>query len=110
MKLFLRAASVAALLVAYAGAWAKQPDSPRRAIVGDLLARADAYYEVAWPGIRALPTFFRRPVAAAASAYRGIHREIRRNDFDNLTRRAHTSTARKVLLAGAGLLDARRAS
>lgn len=81
-----------------------------RSAVGDLLARADAYYEVAWPGIRALPTFFRRPVAAAASAYRGIHREIRRNDFDNLTRRAHTSTARKVLLAGAGLLDARRAS
>lgn len=81
-----------------------------RAAVRELLARADAYYEVAWPGIRALPAFFRRPVAAAASAYRGIHREIRRNDYDNLTRRAHTSTARKVLLAGAGLLDSRRAS
>jgi phytoene synthase len=81
-----------------------------RSLVEELLARADAYYEVAWPGIRALPPFFRRPVAAAASAYRGIHREIRRNDFDNLTRRACTSTARKILLAGAGLLDARRAS
>lgn len=81
-----------------------------RSAVGELLDRADAYYEMAWPGIRALPPFFRRPVAAAASAYRGIHREIRRNDFDNLTRRAHTSTARKVLLAGFGVLDARRAS
>ncbi len=83
---------------------------PYRAAVRELLARADAYYEVAWPGIRALPSSFRRPVAAAASAYRGIHREIKRNDYDNLTRRACTSTARKVLLAGAGLLDARRAS
>jgi phytoene synthase len=81
-----------------------------RSAVRELMARADAYYEVAWPGIRALPSFFRRPAAAAASAYRGIHREIRRNDYDNLTRRAHTSTARKMLLAGAGLLDARRAS
>jgi phytoene synthase len=81
-----------------------------RAVVRELMARADAYYEVAWPGIRALPPFFRRPVAAAASAYRGIHREIRRNDYDNLTLRAHTSTARKVLLAGAGLIDSRRAS
>ena len=81
-----------------------------RSALGELLARADAHYEVAWPGIRALPPFFRRPVAAAAAAYRGIHREIRRNDFDNLTRRAHTSTARKVLLAGFGLLDARRPS
>jgi len=81
-----------------------------RAAVRELMARADAYYEVAWPGIRALPSFFRRPVGAAASAYRGIHREIRRNEYDNLTLRAHTSTARKMLLAGAGVLDARRAS
>jgi phytoene synthase len=81
-----------------------------RATVHALIGRADQYYEKAWPGIRALPAFFRRPVAAAASAYRGIHREIRRNGYDNLTMRAHTSTARKILLAGAGLLDASRAS
>ena len=84
-------------------------DAYREAIKG-LLARADAYYEVAWPGIRALPSFFRRPVAAAASAYRGIHREIRRNGFDNLNYRAHTSIARKIMLAGAGIADSRRAS
>ena len=81
-----------------------------REAVQELLERADGYYDAAWPGIRALPTFFRRPVAAAAVAYRGIHREIRRNGYDNLTRRAHTSTARKVLLASAGLLESRRAS
>ena len=81
-----------------------------RAAIRELLARADAYYEVAWPGIRALPSFFRRPVAAAASAYRGIHREIRRSGFDNLNHRAHTSLARKIMLAGAGIVDARKAS
>jgi phytoene synthase len=81
-----------------------------RAAVRELLARADAYYEVAWPGIRALPAFFRRPVAAAASAYRGIHREIRRNGFDNLNHRAHTSFARKIMLAGAGIVESRKAS
>jgi len=95
------------------GAMAREEDpisEAYRSAVRDLLARADAYYEVAWPGIRALPSFFRRPVGAAASAYRGIHREIRRNGYDNLTLRAHTSTARKMVLAGAGVLDARRAS
>lgn len=81
-----------------------------RAAVRELLSRADAYYEEAWPGIRALPAFFRRPVAAAASAYRGIHREIRRNDHDNLTERAFTSLPRKVILAGSGLLESRRSS
>lgn len=83
---------------------------PYRNVVRELLRRADAYYERAWPGIRALPPFFRRPVAAAASAYRGIHREIRRNDFDNLGERAFTSLPRKVLLAGSGLFNARRSS
>lgn len=81
-----------------------------REAIQELLARADAYYEVAWPGIRALPSFFHRPVAAAASAYRGIHREIRRNGFDNLNERAHTSIARKVMLAGAVIADSRKAS
>ncbi len=81
---------------------------PYRTAVRELLARADAYYEEAWPGIRALPAFFRRPVAAAAAAYRGIHREIRRNDYDNLTERAFTSLPRKLVLAGSGLFNARR--
>lgn len=78
-----------------------------RSAIREVLTRADDYYEQAWPGIRALPSSFRRPVAAAAAAYRGIHREIRRNGYDNLTERAHTSLTRKVLLAGAGLVAAR---
>ena len=72
-----------------------------------MINAADVYYDQAWPGIRALPGFFRRPVAAAAAAYRGIHREVRKNGYDNLRRRAHTSTVTKLVLAAGGLLRCR---
>ena len=81
---------------------------PYTQVVEALLARADAYYGRAWPGIGALPSWYRRPVAAATAAYHGIHDEIRRNDFDNLRRRAHTSTLRKILLAAGGVTRAGR--
>ena len=85
-------------------------DESYRSAIRELVERSDAYYETAWPGIRALPPFFRRPVAAAAAAYRGIHREIKKNEYDNLTQRAYTSVARKVLLAGGGLVSGRKGS
>ena len=84
------------------GAWIR--------VVEALLSRADAHYARAWPGIRALPGWYRRPVAAAATAYRGIHDEIRGNGYDNLTRRAHTSRPRKLWLALTGVAGALRAS
>lgn len=80
------------------GAWVR--------VVEALLSRADAHYARAWPGIRALPVWYRRPVAAAATAYRGIHDEIRGNGYDNLTRRAHTSRSRKLWLALVGVARA----
>lgn len=76
------------------------------ALTEAMISAADVYYERAWPGIRKLPGFFRRPVAAAAAAYRGIHREVRRNRHDNLRRRAHTSTLTKLRLATVGLIRA----
>lgn len=72
-----------------------------------VLARADALYAHAWPGIRALPGWYRRPVAVAAEAYRGIHERIRRNRHDNLRLRAHTPISAKLRLAVAGLARAR---
>lgn len=78
-----------------------------RGMVEELLARAEAYYEEAWPGIRALPGWYRRPVAVAAEAYRGIHPEIRASGYDNLRRRASTGTAAKLLLAASGLARSR---
>lgn len=77
-----------------------------RDAVEELVARAEAYYEEAWPGIQALPAWYRRPVAVAAQAYRGIHREIRRNGHDNLRLRASTSASAKLVLAAAGLFRA----
>lgn len=80
-----------------------------RELVEELLARAEGYYQEAWPGIRALPGWYRRPVAVAAAAYRGIHGQIRANGYDNLRRRASTSSTLKVALAAAGLWRARGA-
>ncbi len=77
------------------------------AVVESMMAAADARYRQAWPGIRRLPGHFRRPVAAATAAYRGIHREVRRNGHDNLARRAHTNRLTKLVLAAGGLLRAR---
>jgi phytoene synthase len=80
---------------------------PYRRVLDLLMARADGWYARAWPGIRLLPPWFRRPVAVAAQAYRGIHREVRRNGYDNLRLRAHTSLAAKIVLAAGGLVRAR---
>jgi phytoene synthase len=83
------------------------PDSYKEAMEV-LMARADAYYDHARPGLASLPAFFRRPAAAAAEAYRGIHDEVRRNGYDNLTKRARTSLGRKMILGGYGVARAAR--
>lgn len=75
-----------------------------RRVVDEVMDRAEAYYEEAWPGIQTLPGWYRRPVAVAAQAYRGIHREIRRNAYDNLRLRARTSLSTKVALAAGALV------
>jgi len=75
-----------------------------RRVVDEVRARADAYYDAAWPGIRKLPGWYRRPVAVAAHAYRGIHGEIVRNGYDNLRVRARTSLSTKLALASGALL------
>jgi hypothetical protein len=72
-----------------------------------LVRVADAEYDHAAAAIERLPNFYRRPVAVAADVYRGIHDAIRANGYDNLTRRAYTSTLDKLKL-GAGALWSRR--
>ncbi len=82
------------------------PPLPRayRNLVEAAIERAERWYDVAWPGIRALPAHYRRPVAVAARAYAGIHGIVRRNGYDNLTRRASTSSLEKVVLGAGGLV------
>ncbi|HSW30281.1 MAG TPA: squalene/phytoene synthase family protein [Longimicrobiales bacterium] len=77
-----------------------------RTMIEALLERAEERYDEAWPGIRALPGWYRRPVAVAAQAYRGIHAELRRSGYDNLRRRASTGASAKLILAASGLLKA----
>ena len=74
-----------------------------RALMHELIGRADALYEFAAPGFADLPPKFARGSAVAATVYRGIHREIRRNGHDNLRRRAVTTLPRKLLLTMQGL-------
>lgn len=75
-----------------------------------LLGVAEEHYAAALEALPLLPASFARPVAVAAYVYRGIHDEIRKSGYDNLTRRAVTSPASKATLAARGLWNLRRAS
>jgi phytoene synthase len=93
-------------------AWCRQhipiPASYPR-LLDELMREADEAYALAFEAIPRLPVFFQRPVAVAAHVYRGIHRAIRRNGYDNLHRRARTTAPEKVLLAAGALWQLRAA-
>lgn len=71
----------------------------------ELIELAERDYAFALSGVRDLPSSFQRPVAIAAHVYRGIHVEIRRNNYDTLTRRAVTSTRSKALHAARAMWE-----
>lgn len=52
---------------------------------------ADRRYSVALAAVPALPSYAQRAVVVAAQIYRAIQAQIRRNGYDNLTRRAVVS-------------------
>jgi phytoene synthase len=81
-----------------------------RRLLEELMEAAETDYDRAFEAIPFLPRFFQGPVAVAANVYRGIHMEIRRNGFDNLSLRASTSLPRKMVLAIQGLFKLRLAS
>ncbi|MEL6233664.1 MAG: phytoene/squalene synthase family protein [Pseudomonadota bacterium] len=69
-----------------------------------LLAEAGRLYRRAETGIAALPLRCRPGIFAASRIYAAIGTDLARAGHDSITRRAHTSTAQKlVLLSGAGL-------
>jgi phytoene synthase len=78
-------------------------------LMQELVAVADADYDLAFEAIPALPVFFQRPVAVAARVYQGIHAELGRAGWDSLTRRSWTGLPTKLRLGGAALLELRRA-
>jgi phytoene synthase len=83
-------------------------DSAYRDLTEALIEAADADYRLADEAIPHLPAGFRRASAVASAVYRGIHREIRRNGYDNIRRRAYTSQSRKLVLAGGAFLSLAR--
>ncbi|MEO7086742.1 MAG: phytoene/squalene synthase family protein [Gemmatimonadaceae bacterium] len=74
-----------------------------RAAMETLMTIADAHYLRAFEAMPILPPAFRRSVAVAAEVYRGIHDEVRRNGYDTIRLRAHTTLPRKVALGSRGL-------
>lgn len=69
------------------------------AVMEEMMALAEQEYQEAWPGIAALPDFFRPAVAVAARVYAAIHEVVRANGYDTLRQRAVTSTTRKLAIA-----------
>lgn len=80
-----------------------------RAAMEEMMRVAESDYAAALEALPVLPRWFARPVAVAAHVYRGIHGRIRRNNYDNLRRRAYTMPATKGLLAGRALWQLHRA-
>lgn len=79
------------------------------AVLEEVMARADAGYGSAIQAVPKLPDEYRSAVAVAARVYQGIHREIRRNGYDSLRRRARTGLGRKVVLGLSSLRELARA-
>jgi len=72
------------------------------ALLRDLEGHASIAYRKAWEAIPLLSWRFGPSVAVAAEVYRGIHRSISRNGYNNLSSRAYTGLLRKsFLLVGA---------
>lgn len=78
-------------------------DGAYRRLMEELMRVADAGYGAGREAMQGLPAQFRRSVAVAAAVYQGIHDVIRRNGYDNVHRRAVTSTGNKVALAASAL-------
>jgi len=65
-------------------------------MVRRLLAEARRLYIRSEAGISALPVKARSGIFAARYVYAGIGTQVRRNGYDSVTRRAHTSKAQKL--------------
>lgn len=82
------------------------PSDGIRAVVMRLLASADVLYRRADSGIAGLDRSFRPAIAAARRLYAGIGAEIARNGYDSVSRRAMTSTGRRLALLSEALVFA----
>lgn len=75
------------------------PTQAYKAMIEDLMERAEADYLYAFRGLTVIPPSFARASAVASQIYRGIHRAIRRNRYNNFKHRAYTRWYEKTFLA-----------
>ena len=68
-------------------------------LIEDLLERAEKDYNHAFRGLSAIPQSFAKAAAVASEIYRGIHKSVRRNKYNNFQRRAYTRWYEKIYLA-----------
>lgn len=81
-----------------------QADKATRDMVRRLLSEARRLYVRSEAGIAALPSGARSGIFAARFIYAGIGRQVRRQGYDSISQRAHTSKVQKLgWLAQAGM-------
>ncbi len=72
------------------------PTNDVRKLVKRLLAEADRLYRRSEAGIDVLPLRARTGIWAARLIYAGIGKQLKRQGYDSISMRAHTSTAQKL--------------
>ena len=77
-------------------------------VIRRLLDEAETLYERSAAGLGALPSDARPAIRAASGIYREIGRIIRENGYDAVSRRATTSSARKMLVLARSLAETPR--
>jgi len=77
-----------------------------RAITQQLVIEADTLYERSDRGVPMLPRDCRGSIRAARLVYSDLHREMRRADFDTISRRAVVPVQRKLWLLTRSLASA----
>jgi phytoene synthase len=89
--------------------WLARPHHDERwaGVARRLLALADDFYASASHGVEILPAACRPAIRAAHAMYREIGRQVERNGYNSIDRRAVVSTARKARLLCRSALPSR---
>ncbi|MBU2358255.1 MAG: squalene/phytoene synthase family protein, partial [Alphaproteobacteria bacterium] len=77
-----------------------RPGPAQRRMVRQLLAEADHLYRRSEAGIAGLPRSARLGIWAARLIYDGIGGQVRRQGYDSISQRAHTSRLQKLVWIG----------
>lgn len=80
-----------------------------RAMIRESMELAEVDYSAAFAWLPSLPNALQPGMAVAAELYRAIHGALRRNKYNNISKRAATSSPRKFVIAVHALRSLHRA-